>query len=70
MKVLLKQESKYFTTQESEASDLIQKVKNETDGEVKKQTIDKKNHSDYGEYFEVTILEEFTTSKSVLENGY
>ena len=42
MKVLLKQESKYFTTQESEASDLIQKVKDETDGEVKKQTIDVK----------------------------
>lgn len=70
MKVLLKQESKYFTTQESEASDLIQKVKNETDGEVKKQTIDVKEHKDYGQYFEVIIVEEFTTSKSVLEQGY
>lgn len=70
MKVKLKQENTFFCTQEVEAENLIQKIKEEADGEIKKQVVQRKRHSDYGDYFELTILEEFTTSKSVLENGY
>lgn len=70
MKVRLNKETKHFATQEEEAKRLIEQVSEETDGEVVKQQINKKNHKDYGEYFEVTIKEEFTTSRSVLENGY
>lgn len=70
MKVQLEKTTKYFTVQESEAKALIDKAKEETNGEVVKQQIDLKNHKDYGPYYELTIKEEFTTSKSVLENGY
>lgn len=70
MKVKLEKTTKYFTVQESEAKALIDKTKEETNGEVVKQQINLKNHKDYGPYYELTIKEEFTTSKSVLENGY
>ena len=70
MKVKLEKTTKYFTVQEAEAKALIDKTKEETNGEVVKQQIDLKNHKDYGPYYELTIKEEFTTSKSVLENGY
>jgi len=70
MKIKLEQTTKHFAVQESEANALIEKAKAETTGEIVKQQIDLKNHKDYGSYFEVTIKEEFTTSRSVLENGY
>lgn len=70
MKVKLEQTTKWFCVQEVEATSLIKKVKEETKGDIVKQQIDMKDHKDYGEYFELTIKESFTTSKSVLENGY
>ncbi|MDD6905832.1 MAG: hypothetical protein PUI98_03240 [Finegoldia magna] len=70
MKINLKTTKKYFTTQETEANDLVEEVKEATSGEVIKSQIEVKNHKDYGKYYEVTIEEEFTNSKSVLENGY
>lgn len=66
----LKSTTVYFTTQESEATRLIEKIKENSDGDVIKQEIKTKKHGDYGEYYETTVTEEFTTSKSVLENGY
>lgn len=66
----LKVTTKYFATQEGEGQNLIEKSKEQTDGQIVKQQIDRKNHGDYGEYFEVTVVEELTTSKSILENGY
>jgi len=66
----LKTTKKYYATQEVEALNLIEKVKQESEGDVIKQQIDRKEHKDYGEYFEVTIVEEFTTSKNILERGY
>ncbi|OYQ68292.1 hypothetical protein [Aerococcus sp. 1KP-2016] len=70
MKVNLKTVNKYFASQEVEANNLVETVKNETKGEVIKSQIETKNHKDYGKYYEVTIEEEFTNSKSVLENGF
>lgn len=70
MKVKLQQTTKYFTVQETEAKSLIAKAQEETTGDVVKQQIDMKHHADYGAYYELTIKEEFTTSKSVLENGF
>ncbi|HZK46666.1 MAG TPA: hypothetical protein VFC64_01880 [Atopostipes sp.] len=70
MKVKLQQTSVWFAVQEVEAQSLINKAKEESTGDIVKQQIDMKNHKDYGEYYEVTIKEEFTTSRSVLENGY
>lgn len=70
MKVKLQQTTKFFTVQESEAKSLIKKAQEETTGDVVKQQIDMKHHVDYGAYYELTIKEEFTTSKSVLENGF
>lgn len=70
MKVKLQQTTKYFVTQEAEAKSIIEKIKEETSGDLTKQQIDMKLHKDYGEYFEVTLTENFTTSRSVLENGY
>lgn len=70
MKVKLEQTTKHFAVQEVEANQLIEQAKENSTGEVVKQQIDLKNHKDYGPYYEVTIKEEFTTSKSVLENGY
>ena len=49
---------------------MIEKVKQESEGDVAKQQIDRKEHKDYGEYFEITITEEFTNSKNILEKGY
>ena len=66
----LKITTKYFATQELEGQELIEQSKDTTDGQIVKQQIDRKNHADYGEYFEVTVVEELTTSKSILENGY
>lgn len=66
----LKTTAKYYATQEVEATNLIKKVREESPGDVIKQQIDRKEHKDYGEYFEVTIVEEFTTSKNILERGY
>lgn len=70
MRVKLEQKTTYFTTQESEAQSIIAATKEETTGKVKKQEIKLKNHKDYGQYFEVVVDEEFTTSQSVLQNGY
>lgn len=70
MKVKLEQTTKHFAVQEAEANSLIERAKEETTGEIIKQQIDLKNHKDYGPYFEVTIQERFTTSRSVLENGF
>ncbi|MGX7447114.1 hypothetical protein [Dolosigranulum savutiense] len=70
MRVKLGQKTTYFTTQESEAQSIIESIKEGTTGEIKKQEIKLKNHNDYGQYFEVTVEEQFTTSRSVLENGY
>lgn len=70
MKVKLQQTTKYFTVQESEANALIENAKEESNGDIVKQQINMKNHKDYGPYYELTIKEEFTTSKSVLENGF
>lgn len=70
MHVKLSQKTVYFTTQERESEQLINKAKEETAGEIKKQEIKLKNHKNYGQYFEVLIEEEFTTSRSVLERGY
>lgn len=66
----LKTTKKYYATQEVEALNLIEKVKQESEGDVAKQQIDRKEHKDYGEYFEITITEEFTNSKNILEKGY
>lgn len=70
MRVKLGQKTTYFTTQENEAQSIIESIKEGTTGEIKKQEIKLKNHNDYGQYFEVTVEEQFTTSRSVLENGY
>lgn len=70
MKKKLNQVSKYFTVQEDEAKAIINEIKETTTGEVVKEQIDKKEHKDYGPYFEITVKEEFTTSKNVLELGY
>jgi len=67
---LLKTTAKYFATQEVEGLNLIETVKKESAGDILKQQIDRKEHKDYGEYFEITIVEEFTTSKNILERGY
>lgn len=66
----LRTTTKYYATQEVEGRELIQKVKEDTSGDIIKQQIDRKDHKDYGEYFEVTIVEEFTTSKNIMERGY
>lgn len=66
----LRTTTKYFATQEKEANDLIADVSESTNGDVIKKQIERKNHKDYGEYFEATIVEELTTSKSILENGF
>lgn len=70
MKVKLEQTTKHFAVQEVEANSLIEQAKENSTGEIVKQQIDMKHHKDYGAYYEVTIKEEFTTSRSVLENGY
>lgn len=62
--------TKYYATQEIEGKNLIETVKKESAGDILKQQIDRKEHKDYGEYFEVTIVEEFTTSKNIMERGY
>lgn len=62
--------TKYFSTQESEANSLISEVEEKTNGTIMKKQIDRKVHREYGDYFETTIVEEFTTSRSVLENGF
>lgn len=67
---LLRTTAKYFATQEVEGLNLIEKVKKESAGDILKQQVDRKEHKDYGEYFEITIVEEFTTSKNILERGY
>lgn len=66
----LRTTTKYFTTQEAEANDLIAKVTEESNGDLVQKQINKRIHKDYGEYFETTIVEEFTTSRSILENGF
>lgn len=66
----LQKTTKYFSTQESEANTLITEVEEQTDGTIVKKLIDRKTHREYGDYFETTIVEEFTTSRSVLEKGF
>lgn len=66
----LQKTTKYFSTQESEANSLITEVEEKTHGTIMKKQIDRKAHREYGDYFETTIVEEFTTSRSVLENGF
>lgn len=69
MKVLLDKEKKFFATSEVEADSIVEKIKEETDGTLIKRQIDTKHHKDYGDYFEVTVKEQFTTSRDVLEEG-
>lgn len=66
----LKQTTQYFTTQEAEANQIIAEIQEKSDGIILKKQIDRKGHKDYGDYFETTIVEEFTNSRSILENGY
>lgn len=70
MKVNLETQHKYFATTEPEAEGLIAEFKTSTKGDITKQQITKKNHAEYGPYFEITVTETFTTSRSLLENGY
>ena len=65
----LRTTTKYFATQEGEANNLISELTESTNGDIIKKQIDRKLHKDYGEYFEATIVEEFTSSKSILETG-
>lgn len=62
-------EHKFFSTEEAEAQQIIDRMKEETKGEIIKQQIAKRHHPNYGDYFETIIKEQFTTSKSILETG-
>lgn len=66
----LRTTTKYYATQETECKQLIEKVKTESTGDIIKQQVDRKEHKDYGGYYEVLIVEEFTTSRNVLEGGF
>ncbi|WEB70565.1 hypothetical protein [Aerococcus christensenii] len=66
----LKEHSSYYTTTEEEANTLIKNIKDQTGGDIVKQNIVKKHHKNYGDYFETTVVKEYTTSKSILERGY
>lgn len=66
----LRTTTKYYATQESECRQLIEQVKTESKGDIIKQQVDRKEHKDYGGYYEVIIIEEFTTSRNVLEGGF
>lgn len=66
----LRTTTKYYATQEAECKQLIEKIKTESTGDIIKQQVDRKEHKDYGGYYEVLIVEEFTTSRNVLEGGF
>lgn len=63
----LQNTTKFFAVTEEEAKLHIEEVKNRTEGHVIRQDIQKKEHKEYGEYYEVVIVEKFQTSKDVLE---
>lgn len=66
----LKQTKLYFTTTEKEAVDLVEDLKEESTGDVIESQIKQKKHKDFGEYFETKVVEEYTTSKDVIEFGH
>lgn len=70
MKKLLQMTTKYFATTEREADEIIEEIKEQTSGTIKDQGKKLYEHKDFGEYYETKVVEEHTTSKNILENGY
>ena len=63
----LQNTSKFFAVTEEEAKAEIMNIQNNTHGVVTRQDIQQKEHKKYGEYYEVTVVEKFQTSKDILE---
>ncbi|MDO4681107.1 MAG: hypothetical protein Q4A55_07680 [Aerococcus sp.] len=69
MRTLLDRELKYFTQDEAEVQDLLSDLRAHTQGKIVKEQVDLKTYNAYGNYYEVTVKERYTTSKLALEMG-
>jgi len=65
----LKTTTKYYATTEGEAKTKVDEIKDKSTGLVTSTKIDQKTHKDAGDYFELTVVQTFTSSKDIIESG-
>lgn len=65
----LKTTTKYYATTEKETKDKVVEIKEKSTGEVTSEKVDRKNHKDAGDYYELTVVQTFTSSKDIIESG-
>lgn len=65
----LKTTTKYYATTETEAKTKVDEIKEKSTGLVTSTKIDQKTHKEAGDYYELTVVQTFASSKDIIESG-